>query len=349
MNNKKLIYRGSVKDIYENNDDELIFSFSDRYSIFDWGEMPDEIEHKGKCLALLADFFFNNLDINHHGLGLCDENGMLTKGHHQYYKVKKVNIIRPYFENGKYDYSKYKNSPEHTLVPLEVVFRFGIPKGSSILSRMEAKEFREELGLIRIYEEGEFLPGAIIEFSTKLENTDRYVSYREAMEISGMSKAEFESLITITRSTALKIKELFNAINITLWDGKFEFSFLEKNNGIREFQLVDSIGPDELRLSYKEMILSKEFLRQYYRKHKWYLDVKESQKIAKEKKSEDWKGICINEFKSVPPHLETEYKNFAESMYQTLTNELFLKNGMNKPFNNDDNLELLLKKYKDLL
>ena len=57
------IHRGSVKDIFENeeNSDQLIFRFSDRYSVFDWGEMPDQISKKGESLAYLGILFFEFL------------------------------------------------------------------------------------------------------------------------------------------------------------------------------------------------------------------------------------------------------------------------------------------------
>ena len=55
----KLKYRGSVKDIYGPDEDgALFFRFSDRYSIFDWGEMPDQLTNKGKSLAHTAFLFF---------------------------------------------------------------------------------------------------------------------------------------------------------------------------------------------------------------------------------------------------------------------------------------------------
>ena len=37
----------TIKNILGNQDDStLIFSYSDRYSVFDWGEMPDKIPNE---------------------------------------------------------------------------------------------------------------------------------------------------------------------------------------------------------------------------------------------------------------------------------------------------------------
>jgi phosphoribosylaminoimidazole-succinocarboxamide synthase len=58
-----LSYEGSVKHVWEASDEpeSLWFEFSDDYSVFDWGKMPDKIDHKGRALALIGAFFFEQL------------------------------------------------------------------------------------------------------------------------------------------------------------------------------------------------------------------------------------------------------------------------------------------------
>jgi len=59
---------GSVKDlmVLEQPDSakpgRARFIFSNRYSVFDWGEMPDHLNHKGEALALLSAYFFEKLE-----------------------------------------------------------------------------------------------------------------------------------------------------------------------------------------------------------------------------------------------------------------------------------------------
>ena len=59
---------GSVKDLEiikkPDKDKHGIgrFHFSDRYSVFDYGEMPDMIENKGKALCMLSAYFFEILE-----------------------------------------------------------------------------------------------------------------------------------------------------------------------------------------------------------------------------------------------------------------------------------------------
>src|SRR5688500_10605014 len=58
-----LLYSGSVKDVYGvPGRDPYVFDFSDRYSIFDWGEMPDALAGKGEALAVMGDLFFRALE-----------------------------------------------------------------------------------------------------------------------------------------------------------------------------------------------------------------------------------------------------------------------------------------------
>src|SRR4030066_1047515 len=54
------------------------FHFSDRYSVFDWGEMPDKIEGKGAALCLMGAYCFEKLEeknIKTHYRGLVDKDG----------------------------------------------------------------------------------------------------------------------------------------------------------------------------------------------------------------------------------------------------------------------------------
>lgn len=55
---------GSVKDLIVLKEPEDCksgigcFVFSDRYSVFDWGKMPDDIIEKGKATCIATAYFF---------------------------------------------------------------------------------------------------------------------------------------------------------------------------------------------------------------------------------------------------------------------------------------------------
>ncbi|MBC99538.1 MAG: phosphoribosylaminoimidazole succinocarboxamide synthase [Halobacteriovoraceae bacterium] len=353
------IHRGSVKDIFENeeNNDQLIFRFSDRYSVFDWGEMPDQISKKGESLAYLGILFFEFLadpanwkSWKSHSLTLStQEEELLDKlkksgvGHHfirslendsRSFIVKKIHISKPPFQDGCYDYSAYQNQLEDTLIPLEVVFRFGLPEGSSLLNRLDNEDYRRILGLNHRPEVGEKFNRPLIEFSTKLESTDRYISYSDAQKMAGLSDMEFARLFGLCTLLSLRLKDLFNQMNIELWDGKFEFAFSKIISSLqgRDIILIDSIGPDELRLVSKGAKLSKEFLRSAYRGTSWLKSVNVAKSMAKERGTKDWKNIVIEELHEAPKPLDERYSKAASLLYPGLTNEIAKSLGGNPPF-----------------
>ena len=135
-----------------------------------------------------------------------------------------------------------------------------------------------------------------IEFSTKLESTDVYIPQDRAQQIAGLNDTEMKNLHELVRVLAYRLRDLFSKSNLLLWDGKFEFAFTEEDEeGNRAFQLVDSIGPDELRLTYDGVQLSKECLRRPYRGSDWHSAISQSKSLAKERGVQNWKRICMEE------------------------------------------------------
>ena len=80
---------GSVKDLeilsppHQLREGKGRFHFSDRYSVFDWGEMPNPIPQKGASLAISSAYFFELLEekgIKTHYLGLVEDGKVKTLG-----------------------------------------------------------------------------------------------------------------------------------------------------------------------------------------------------------------------------------------------------------------------------
>ena len=351
MNLPPIVHRGSVKNIRrEEGAKELFFEYTDGYSIFDWGTMPDMLNGKGQALAVMADIFFHLLGSptswknfkfgdsmpspvlkNLQGKGLKHHGRGLVESHPSLYKVDAVEILHPkpvrYDGTLSWDYSLYETRPVGALVPLEVIFRFGIPSGSSFLERAQNKDYCETLGLEGEVREGDILDRPIIEYSSKLETSDRYMGYDEAAKISCLRDQEFERLHGLSMALAYKLKDIFEDLGIFLWDGKFEFSFVEgKERGAeRDFMLVDSVGPDELRLSYNGIQLSKQNLRNFYKGGSWHQAVVQSKQLASQRGLPDWKNICIQELGENPPSLEPAVLSGVEMMYKSLANVLAQK------------------------
>jgi len=340
----ELIYKGSVKDLYKQSD-KLIFKYSNRYSIFDWGEMPDEIPFKGEALASMAASFFEYLakkGIPSHFVSALGADSI---------EVKAVNVLRPEWIEGQYDYSIYQDRPTNCLVPLEVIFRKYLGQGNSLEGRLKKNPaYLQDLGLKEIPNSATTFSPPLIEVSTKLETSDRYLTRAEIEEMNVLSDEEFSRLREQTQTVAMELDKLFASFGVKLWDGKLEFAFGNPGpSGARTLLLVDSIGPDELRLTYEGQPLSKEFLRQLYTNTSWYNAVKKAKELAQERKTQDWKAICRDELKETPKSLTAEQIAVSSLLYQALANEVATLVGRAKPFSAEATLKSWHQKAQAIL
>ena len=69
---------GKVKDVYEIDNDNLLFKFSDRVSAYDV-KFKNEIPQKGKVLCKFAEFWFENLDVPNHFVKSHSETEIIVK------------------------------------------------------------------------------------------------------------------------------------------------------------------------------------------------------------------------------------------------------------------------------
>ncbi|MGD9681278.1 MAG: phosphoribosylaminoimidazolesuccinocarboxamide synthase [Candidatus Obscuribacterales bacterium] len=361
---RRLVYEGSVKRLWQAPGENglLWFEFTDDYSIFDWGKMPDTIADKGRSLALLGAYFFDTLasgnfwqelstalesenkqinqdflasrlhhpvmkaladkGLDHHFKALREESGAL------FMEVMEAEVLSPEHRiiagRDLYFYPQLpERRPLRRLVPLEVVFRFGMPEGSSLIERLEADpDYALSLGLAQRPEPGQWFDRPVIEFFTKLEPSDRHLQYQEAAQMSALCPESFETLLELTWDLALALHHIFASCNIELWDGKFEFVAEHGEDGSTRLLLADSIGPDELRLLYKGKHLSKELVRRLYKGTPWELAVREAKKLAKKSPERSFKERCLKDLGQSPQPLSKKEKDLVDRLYPVLANTL---------------------------
>jgi len=324
------------------------FHFSDRYSVFDWGEMPDQIKDKGAALCLMAAYIFEELekkDIKTHYRGLITKTGKVTTVQElqepvNTMEINLVNVHRPatYIKEGKlqYDYSTYTPNLKNYLIPLEIMYRNGLPESSSVFKRLEQGQTTiEELGLTHYPKPGERLPQPIFDVSTKLEEKDRYISWKEAQKISGLTGEEVHQ----TKNLLLRVDNLTTEIALKAAlkneDGKIELAMDPR----RELMVVDVVGTlDECRFTYDGLHVSKEIARQFYRKTGWFKDVEEAKRKADADGIRDWKTLCH----SKPPKLDPALKTIISEMYMAASNEVTGRKMFDVP-----NLANTVKKYRN--
>jgi phosphoribosylaminoimidazole-succinocarboxamide synthase len=316
---------GSVKDLIviekplKNKTGRGRFIFSDRYSVFDWGEMPDHIPNKGQSLCISAAYFFEKLEsigIRTHYFGLVCDNK--TKKLSQVKKpidtmeVKLVRVLKPLQKGSTYDYSIYKTEKNNFLIPLEIIYRNSLPEGSSVFKRLKEGNLKlKDLDLKEAPLAGQVLEKPFLDVSTKLEESDRYLGWEEAQKNSHLSDNELEEIRKMTLSINQLIGQEANKIGLKYEDGKIEFAFDENRN----LMVVDVLGTlDECRFTFEGMPISKEIARLYYRKTPWFKELMD----AKKKDELNWKG----KVNLSPPPLPPRLKELISMAYCAFTNEI---------------------------
>ncbi len=319
------------------------FIFSDRYSVFDWGKMPDHIPNKGAALCLMGAYCFEKAEkegMRTHYRGLVRKDGKAMKLSKlkeptNIMEVDLVRSIRPKFTGGRYDYSAFTTDLTNFVIPIEVIYRNGLPVGSSVFRRLDAGQITfQDLGLKRHPKPGEKLKKPILDLSTKFEEEDRYISWKKAQEMVGLSDKEVKEIKKILLAVDKIITRAAKRAKLINEDGKIELAY-DKN---RELILVDVVGTqDECRFTHNGTDISKEAARQFYKRTPWYNDAQEAKKKAEEKGIQDWKKLC----KSKPQKLDPKFKKILSDLYTSTANAF-----LGKKFFDSPKLENVITNYK---
>jgi phosphoribosylaminoimidazole-succinocarboxamide synthase len=302
------------------------FVFTDDYSVFDWGKMPDSIPNKGASLCAMGAANFERLEaagIPTHYRGVVSGGDVVDlKSVAAPPREMAIDLTQspelPH-EGREYDYDAYHEAAgDNYMIPLEIVFRNTVPVGSSLRSRADPEAF----GLDYETWPGEpvDLSEPVIEFSTKYEESDRYLSRREADDIAGA--ADIEALESIAREVNRLVTETAAEAGLTHEDGKIECLYYDG-----EIRVADVVGTfDENRFSYEGQQLSKEVLRQYHKRTQpeWVEAVSEAKAEAKAEGVADWRALCAVEPDPLPDHaIDAAREMYTAGANAYLDRELF--------------------------
>jgi phosphoribosylaminoimidazole-succinocarboxamide synthase len=270
------------------------FVFTDDYSVFDWGKMPDDIPNKGAALCTMGAHNFELLEgagvpTHYRGVVLGGEVKPLSRVGNppREMAIRLTQVPELPHEGRRYDYEAFHEAAgDNYLVPLEIVFRNRVPVGSSLRSRTTPAA----VGL-----EGETwpdgpvdLPEPIVEFSTKFEESDRYLGREEAADVAG--QADLDDLESVARTVNRVVTDRAVEAGLTHEDGKIECLY---HNG--EVRVADVVGTfDENRFSHGGQQVSKEVVRQYYKRiqPEWVEAVAAAKERAKAEDVADWRPLC---------------------------------------------------------
>jgi len=297
------------------------FVFTDAYSVFDWGQMPDAIPDKGASLCAMGAYNFELLEaegIATHYRGVVDPGRDADAGGESEPEAvpladataspieMAIDLTQvpdlPYGgPDAGYDYDAFHAAGgENYLVPLEVVFRNRVPVGSSLRRRADPADFGldDVAGADGEWPDGPVdLPEPVVEFSTKYEQQDRYLTRAEADRIAGV--ADIAALESLARDVNRVVTERAESAGFVHEDGKIECLYVDG-----ELRVADVVGTfDENRFSYGGRGISKEVVRQWYRANDpgWVAAVKEAKESVAGRDIDDWRELCERDPDPLPP------------------------------------------------
>lgn len=268
-----------MKDVYyddDNDNNNLVFVFSDRISAFDVN-MNQEVPKKGETLCKFAKFWFDNLDVENHFIKTIDSNKMLVE-HLSMIPIECV--VRGYFYGSlvdRYNNNKLdmKNSQDFEIL-------------SHNFDPVIASKLSEPL----------FDP------TTKSLDHDVPISKNEIISSNILSNNDFVFLKNKSIELYLKMTKIIGLAGFLIADVKFEFGFNRKGAII----LGDSLGPDEYRIwksgDYKKGYLQESYDKQILRD--WLTTIGFKKKVNEYKSSNT---------KPEPPQLPSSLINKISKRY----------------------------------
>jgi phosphoribosylaminoimidazole-succinocarboxamide synthase len=222
------------------------FEFLDSYSVFHYGRMPDAIPGKGEATCAMAE----------HSLEMLQEAGMPTHLRERVdARTLEVDIYRV-------PETPVPAGTTSVFVPLQVIFRNSLPPGASIFRRVARGQVTlADLGLDELPSPGEALATPIVEFTTKIEPVDRFVSEREAAHLAGLDGGALAGMKAFALEVDAHVTRHAAARGLEHADGKVEFALDARGDLV----LVDIAGtPDENRFVRHGLALGKQVLRDHY-------------------------------------------------------------------------------------
>ena len=185
----KFLASGKVKDIYDLEDGNLLFLFSDRVSAYDV-KFKEEIPKKGEILCRFAEFWFDKIDVPNHFVRNESKIGIIVK------KMEMLPIecvVRGYFYGSLS--GRWKKG------------EISLPENSD--TRLAAK-----------------LPTPIFDPTTKSTH-DISIDKKMALEMNIVSDEEFEWLSKTSIEIYNKMASIADSAGFILADLKLEFGKLD--------------------------------------------------------------------------------------------------------------------------
>jgi phosphoribosylaminoimidazole-succinocarboxamide synthase len=229
-----------------------VFEYTDNYTVFHYGRMPDLIPGKGEAVCRMAVTNF-----------LMLEAAGVPTHFRRFIAPNRIEFdLAPVPGQGT---TTPAPGSRNYLVPVQVIARNELPQGSSVHHRLAAGTLTpSDLGLRYIPDVGEKLDPPLIEYATMLEDVNRFVSAAEAQRVAGLSDELFQEMHDTTVTVNEVITRHAREVGLRHCDGKVEYLV----SADARIVLADSPGtPDESRLMFGDTHGGKQVIRNWYVAH----------------------------------------------------------------------------------
>lgn len=237
------------------------FRFNPVFSVFDYGTLQPPVPLDNSTIALMAAFNFERLreaGIDSHYLALVHEGQPLSAAEAIHrgvapdtLRVRLVNRLLPTHTAAGWDYSMFAApSSNHFVVPIEFISRVKIGANSSVWKRAARGEISmADLGLPENIRPGDPLPHHVLDYSTKYEPEDRYVTSEAARQLAGFSPERWAKINRTTAEASRLMTEFAKSRGVEREDGKVEYVTLDQRGQ------VDVLGDAVTTLHEDRLIL----------------------------------------------------------------------------------------------
>lgn len=244
----KFLQSGKVKDVYDFEDGNLLFHFSDRVSAYDV-KFKDHIPRKGEVLCKFAEFWFKELNVPNHFVRTEDKDRMVVK---KMQMIPVECIVRGYFYGSLIQ--RWKNGTVN------------LPENSD--ARMAAQ-----------------LSQPIFDPTTKSATHDIPLSKEDAINQKLVTLKEFDWLAKTTIDIYKKMVVIAGAAGFILADLKLEFGKLDgeillgDSIGPDEYRLWPK---DSYEIGKIQEAFDKQLLRDWLTENGYQKQFEEDRKAGKE-------------------------------------------------------------------
>jgi phosphoribosylaminoimidazole-succinocarboxamide synthase len=219
------------------------FRFNPVFSVFDFGTLEPPVPLENSTIALMAAYNFERLreaGIESHYVGMVHQGEAISAAEAirrgvapDTLRVRLVNRLLPTHTASGWNYSVFHAPPtNHFVVPIEFISRVKIGANSSVWKRVARGEVSlAELGLPADIRPGDPLPRHVLDYSTKYEPEDRYVSAEGAREITGFPPERWAKINQTTAEASRLMTELAQSRGVQREDGKVEYVTLDHRGG----------------------------------------------------------------------------------------------------------------------